>query len=310
MLVKKPPVQIVGKLWMLGTDEYPIFVYRGETGVTLFEGGIGPSGPLLEQQLAELGIASESIVQLVVTHAHPDHVMAVPRIRELCPGVKVLASEAASQTLGAEKAISFFCKMDDGLTGALSAAGLIDAEHKRPPMTDKLIPIDRVLNDGDVVQVDDGIEYCVMATPGHSECSLSFHEPKDNVLIISDATGYYLPDASWWWPNYFTNYGAYLASIERLAEVGAEVVCLSHNAVIRGKEDVAAYFEGAIASTKAFHERIINETRSGKSVREIAETLGAEVHEKSPLMPVDFFQKNCGLLAKLSLRHEGMEAAS
>ncbi len=41
----------------------------------------------------------------------------------------------------------------------------------------------------------------------------------------------------------------------------------------------------------------------------IAEGLGAEIHEKKPLLPLDFFQKNCGLLVKLSLQHEGIAPA-
>ena len=44
----------------------------------------------------------------------------------------------------------------------------------------------------------------------------------------------------------------------------------------------------------------------GLSYRGIAEVLGSEVYEKTQLMPLDFFQKNCGILVKNSLRHEGI----
>jgi hypothetical protein len=36
--------------------------------------------------------------------------------------------------------------------------------------------------------------------------------------------------------------------------------------------------------------------------------LGAEVYARTQLMSLEFFQKNCGLLVKLSLRHEGIGA--
>ena len=62
----------------------------------------------------------------------------------------------------------------------------------------------------------------VLETPGHSVCSLSFYEPNDQVLVISDATGYYLPDQDYMWPGYFTSYSDYLDSIKRLADKGAE----------------------------------------------------------------------------------------
>jgi len=306
MLVKDPPVEIAENLWMLGTNAYPLFLFKGERG-TIFEGGTGPMGPVLHEQLSELGITSDFVGQVVVTHAHPDHVMAVPLMQQMFPGVSVLASEPAAKTLAFEKAVSFFCKMDDQLTGSLINAGMVTEEHRRPPLAENQIAVDRILKEGDTIDVDEGVAFKVLETPGHSDCSLSFHEPASGTLIVSDATGFYLPEPDYWWPNYFVDYGAYLESIKRLAELGAEVLCLSHNAVIRGAEDVATYFREAIAATEQYHQRIVDDAKSGKSVREIGEVLGSEVYEKTPLLPVEFFQKNCGLLAKLSLRHEGIE---
>jgi glyoxylase-like metal-dependent hydrolase (beta-lactamase superfamily II) len=146
----------------------------------------------------------------------------------------------------------------------------------------------------------------VLETPGHSDCSLSFHEPARGILIISDATGYYLPEHEYWWPNYFTGYGAYLASMKRLAALGAEVLCLSHNGAITGAADVGAYFDGAIAATEAYHARIVADIQAGKSTRELAGQLGEEVYAKTQLLPVDFFQKNCAGLVKQSMAHAGI----
>lgn len=306
MLVETPPREIADNLWMLGTTQYPLYLFRGQKYGTIFEGGTGAMGPVLREQMQTLGIDGDSVKQVVVTHAHPDHVMAVPLFRDLFPEVSVLASESASKTLSAEKAISFFVKMDDALTASLIGNGVIQDEYRRPPMTDSHIAVDRILRAGDTIEVDEGVVFQVLETPGHSECSLSFHEPNGKVLIISDATGYYLPQEQYWWPNYFSGYGAYVDSIECLANKGAEVLCLSHNAVIQGASDVAAYFRNSLDATRQYHDRIINETKAGKTTREIAHTLGEEVFQKTPLFPVEFFQKNCGLLAKLSLAHEGI----
>jgi glyoxylase-like metal-dependent hydrolase (beta-lactamase superfamily II) len=265
-------------------------------------------GPLVCQQLKDLGVPDGYLKQLVITHAHPDHVMAVPALCQAYPGISVMASQPAAGTLGNEKAVSFFCKMDDQLAGVLTAAGSIGPEHRRPPMSENVISVDRVLQADDTIAVDDNVSFRVLETPGHSDCSLSFHEPAANVLIISDATGFYMPEHQWWWPNYFTDYGAYLDSIQRLAAVGAEVLCLSHNGAFRGAEAVTAYLHGAIAATEAYHARIVDLARSGKSVREIAGALGEDVYAKTQLMPLEFFQKNCSILVKNSLRHEEIEA--
>ena len=307
MLIKDPPVDISPHMLMLGTNEYPLFLYQGEEQATLFEGGVGCMGPLVLEQMDSLGIDKDSVRQVVVTHAHPDHVMAVPLFREAFPNTAVIASDVAAKTMAAEKAISFFAKIDGAFTYSLTAAGLVAEQHHPKPLAEMQIAVDRVVGQGDTIEVDSGVAFTVIATPGHSECSLSFHEPNEGILIISDATGYYIPDPDYWWPNYFTDYATYLDSMQRLAAFPAEILVLSHNGVIRGAADVKAYFESAIAATEAYHQHIVDEAKAGKPPREIAEALVSKVYERCQLLPLDFFQKSCGLMVKLSLKHEGVE---
>jgi 2-aminobenzoylacetyl-CoA thioesterase len=221
------------------------------------------------------------------------------------PGVSVAASAIAAKTLGAEKAIAFFCQVDEALTASLLKRGLIHESHRPQPLAEKRIAVDRLLKEGDVIAVED-LAFGVLETPGHSECSLSFYEPNHKILLISDATGYYMPEEQGWWPNYFTGYREYMDSMRRLAGLDAEVVCLSHNGAIRGADDVRAYLAGAMAATEAYHQRIVAEARAGKPGRQIGEELGVEIHGKTPVLPLDFFQKNCGLLVKQSLKSEGI----
>lgn len=305
MLMKDPPVELTDGLFMLATNEYPLYLARGAGECTIFEGGTGAMGTVLSRQMAELGIDPQTVKQVVVTHAHPDHVMAVPMFREAFEGISVLASEAAAKTLSAEKAISFFQQVDGALTGALLKAGSITEQDRPKPLEDRQIAVDRIIREGDRIEAGAG-EFTVLETPGHSDCSLSFHEPQRGILIISDATGYYIPEHACWWPNYFTGYATYLDSMRRLEALGAEVLCLSHNGAIKGAEDVKAYFSGAIAATEDYHQRIVAEAKAGKEPRRIAEEFGSEMFQKTQLLPVEFFQKSCSLLVKQSLRHEGI----
>lgn len=302
MIIKEPPIEIAEGVRMLGTSEYPLFLVTDGDEGAIFEGGIGAAGLLVNEQLAALDIAPEIVRQIIVTHAHPDHVMAVPAFRQMFPNAEVCASEIAAGTLEVEKAVGFFKKIDGLLTEALLKCGSIKTTHRPEPVTEKRIEVDRTLADGDAITVGRR-KFDVLATPGHSDCSLSFHESATNLLIISDATGYYIPDFGYFWPNYFADYGYYVASIRRLAALNAEIVCLSHNAVIKGSDAVKAYFEGAIAATESYHERILVETAAGKAPDEISRQLGAEVYEKTPLLDVEFFQKNCAQLVKQSLKY-------
>jgi len=308
MLVQDPPAEIVSGVWMLGTRQYPAYFFMSKETGTLIEGGISATGSLVPRQIAELGADAEDVTQLVITHAHPDHVMAIPQLRHAFPRVAVLASPVASQILGNEKAVSFFRKMDASLIEGLSKAGLITAGEQPSSADDAGFAIDRTIDEGDTIQAD-GIALNVLATPGHSDCSLSFHDADGGLLIISDATGYYMPDHDDWWPNYFGSYADYVRSMRRLADLNANVLCLSHNAVIQGAEAVSDYLRRAIAATEQYHERIVAETKDGTTVRDLAGQLGTEIHQRTPVMPVEFFQKNCSLLVKKSLEHEGVEGA-
>jgi len=302
MLIKDPPVAVADGLWMLGTNEYPAFFVQDQGQGAIFEGGVSAIGPVVKGQLTQLGVTSDSVQQVIITHAHPDHVMAVPGFRAQFPDLTVSASQAAAGTLAVEKAVKFFGKIDGMLTQALVKAGSVPEAPTAPALTENKIPVDRVLAEGDEVTVG-ARKFAVLATPGHSDCSLSFHESSTGVLIISDATGYYIPDADTCWPNYFTDYGDYLKSMQRLAGLEAQVLCLSHNAVIKDQAAVKDYFARAISVTEAHHERIVTEIGAGKSPEEIAQQLGIEVHEKTQLLGVEFFQKNCELLVKQSAKY-------
>jgi len=272
MLIKDPPVEVADCLWMLGTNEYPVFLVKSQNEAAIFEGGVGATGPVVAEQIAEPGVAADSVKQVVITHAHPDHVMAVPAFREMFASVTVCASKAAAETLSVEKAVRFFSKVDGMLTESLIKAGSITEQHRPKPLAQSKIAVDRILADGDVVTVG-GLEFSVLATPGHSDCSLSFHERSTGILIISDATGYYLPDSEFIWPNYFSDYGAY-------------------------------YFAAAIGATEAWHKRILQAAEEEcKCSGAIGAELGAEVYEKTQLLSREFFEKNCELLAKKSLKY-------
>ncbi|MHC4357057.1 MAG: MBL fold metallo-hydrolase, partial [Planctomycetota bacterium] len=175
MLIKNPPAEIAEGVRMLGTNEYPVFLVTDQDEGAIFEGGVGAAGPVAREQLAALDIGANVVKQIIVTHAHPDHVMAVPAFREMFPKAKVCASKIAAGTLGVEKAVGFFKKIDGMLTEALVEAGSIRDEHRPEPLKDNQIAVDDILADGDTVTVGRR-KFNVLATPGHSDCSLSFYE--------------------------------------------------------------------------------------------------------------------------------------
>jgi len=302
MIITNPPVALGDELWMLGSSAYLLYLVQSEQQAALFEGGTSAMAPLLQEQMRELGLDPQAVHTLAITHAHPDHVMAVPLLRCFLPRAVVAASSAAVRTLSSEKALALFAQIDQALTEALLSASAIAPAHRCDTPREHQIPVDRLLQEGDLVAVGE-LRFQVLATTGHSDCSLSFYEPKRKILLVSDATGYYLPQYDYWWPNYFADYGQYVHSMRRLAQLETDLLCLGHNAAISGRDAIAEYFDKAIQATERYHRRILELVASGNQVRQIAEELGTEVYQKTQVFPLDFFQKNCNLLVKNSLRY-------
>jgi glyoxylase-like metal-dependent hydrolase (beta-lactamase superfamily II) len=309
MRITSSPAVITDNLLLLGPMEYPIYLVRSGQDALVFEGGVGACGPLVEEHLARFDVRRDSVRQIVVTHGHPDHVMSVPAFRRLFPQARVLASVQAAAVMANEKALKFFSKMDGTLTQWLLKKGAIHEQHRPQALAELKMPVDVLLKEGDTVSVG-GLRFNVLATPGHSDCHLSFYEPTSKLLIASDATGFYMPQlGEAWWPNYFVDYGQYMNSIRRLAALDAEVLCLGHNAVITGAAAIRSYFSGVTAATEAYHTRILEAVKGGTSVTQLAEQLGAEAHAQEDRLALDFFQKSCLSLIKHSLRFAGIEAA-
>ena len=275
----------------------------------------------MKQQLHSLGIGPQYVRQAVITHAHPDHVMAIPALREIFPDLSVLASATAAATLTSEKALGFFRQIDGALAKVLHRSGAIaevesaaaglsggateNTAGQASSGTPARIAVDRVVGEGDVVSVED-LSWTVLATPGHSDCSISLHEASRGLLVISDASGYYLPASNTWWPNYFSGYAAYLNSLERLAALDAEVLGLSHNGAVLGQDNVRATSPARSPPRSGIMNGSLRLPRTASPSGSLPRSWGPKIHRQTPLLPLDFFQKNCGLLIKQSLKYAGL----
>jgi glyoxylase-like metal-dependent hydrolase (beta-lactamase superfamily II) len=293
---------IAPSFYQLGTPDYPAYLSMGDKGM-IIEGGTGATFPIIVDQVRELGIEPERIEYLALTHTHPDHIGAVPHLRKLWPHLKLVASDVATKQLQSEEFIKDFIRMDRTITEILLIKGDIDqwsAELDNP-----VFEVDVVVGEGDKIDLGSGMVWTVYETPGHSPCHISFHNERDGILVIGDATGIYEPEKEVFWPNYFQSLEEYCNSIRKLAALPARIGARSHGGVVA--EEPRRYLQRVIKATEAYHREMMERLAKGESPEQIALDKAKWVYTFTNLQPFKLIHGMTGLTLRRSQAVDGKE---
>ena len=137
--------------------------------ICLIDCGVSSSDTLIFDYLRKTGRKPEEISMLVLTHSHPDHIGGAQGIKKGA-GCKVAAHRDAKPWI------------ED-----------VDRQYRERPITnfhslvEGSVQVDRVLGDGDSLDLGDGKTLKVVHTPGHSRGSISFLLREDGALFSGDA---------------------------------------------------------------------------------------------------------------------------
>lgn len=145
-------------------------------------------------------VAGSDEITILVTHHHGDHAAAAPSL------AAALAAESGAVVAGPE-----------GIDG-----------------------VERVLEDGDVVETDEG-PLVAVHTPGHSRDHLCFHWPEREALFAGDlllGVGH-----TTWVAEYPGCVADYLASLDRLRSLDLDVVYPAHGPPIEDPAGALDRFE-------------------------------------------------------------------
>jgi glyoxylase-like metal-dependent hydrolase (beta-lactamase superfamily II) len=209
-----------------------VIVLRDEDGITLIDTGLDRPG--LTARLARLGIAPSEVTRILLTHAHPDHVGGVARLRR--------AGSTAPVAVGVddlEVVRGTIAPPEPELLGARLLSRLpAPGAWGRPAV----VPDATALEDGQQLDIAGGLR--VVATPGHTAGHVAFHLTARDVVVGGDVIFNVFrlrpsPAFLCWRtaPN--------LASVARLAELGVGTLALAHGRPVT--EDASARLAQLVA---------------------------------------------------------------
>ena len=167
------PFHIAGPIYYVGTHGLGVYLIETKAGLILLSGALPQSDPLLIQSIRKLGFKVEDIHQLLITHAHVDHVGTLAAFKKLTHApVAVMAADVELLKSGGKEDYLF---------------------AKRPDMHFDGVIADKILKDGDKIALG-GIEMTAHLTPGHTPgCTtweMTIHEDgKAYDVVFADGTG-------------------------------------------------------------------------------------------------------------------------
>ncbi len=217
-------------------DHLNAYVIRTEDQCVLVDTGMGSDKAFgeLSRQLAEIGVKTEDLTEILVTHFHIDHVGLVPRLRELSGARLIVSAKTAEAVQLVRQTYESYWK---NLMNMYKVAGvpteLVERMLKATPgylyqaVYEELARSSRALKDGEKTSIG---EYCFQAvwTPGHSPGHICLYEPKRRLLMAGD---HLLPTIT----PHVTQWGEesdaltdYLDSLEKVGKLDVDVVLPAH----------------------------------------------------------------------------------
>lgn len=281
---QKEPGPVNDHIYFLGTHQLCFYLVRGDDAM-IVGGGMSHATPFVEEQLNDLDVDPSRVKYLVLTHSHFDHCGALPYFRARFPNVQVLGSSAAAEVFSKQKVLDYNAKMND------AAAQQENLWHRCLHLCDcaAQLAVDRVVSDGEAVDLGKGIRAEFYEVPGHSKCCLATYIPSLKALFPTDTTPQPVND---WrelsYPSAQYDFESYVASLERLNKFDVEILGLDHYGVLRG-EQAREFLRLGLERTLAFRSLVLERYAASRDVDAVAEEV---THEALPMIGLPFITRD------------------
>jgi len=244
--------EIVKGLYRLGEVRQPAFLIMGKHKIVQIDAGPTFMGPAYLNDIRELLGKERWPDCLFFTHFHFDHVGSAPYLLRHFPEMKLGGSKKLIKLLEQESVRETVSMLNMELVKKHDKANDFvcrDFDYHS-------LKVDRVLKDGDVIDLGGGVSIEVISTPGHTWDSVSFFLPHNRAMLTGEAAGIIPGDNSWVSPQFLSSYDDYIGSIQRIREKKPKLIVMGHHHV--AKKSVENFFQDSLSDCKAFRKKIEN----------------------------------------------------
>ncbi|MCX5908134.1 MAG: MBL fold metallo-hydrolase [Deltaproteobacteria bacterium] len=275
------PGKVSAQIDYLGTRKNGTFLLKGHEAM-LIGGGMSWTAPALEKQFADLRYDPQCIRYLAVQHSHFDHCGAVPYLKRKFPHLQILASAYAQKVFANPKAMDFMGKQNQQM---IEQMGLTEEARRLGSHLDG-IQVDRVVKEGDSINLGEGIVAEFMEVPGHTKCAIAVYVPKLEALFPTDAVPFPTDDGREpSFPSPQFDYASFQASLARLAALPVKILANEHHGVLLG-EEASQFIKEGLARTNGLKKYLMEEYQQAGGLDQLAQRMAdrAMAKNKMPFM--------------------------
>jgi len=244
------PQTVHPRIEYLGEQEMCVYLLKGKEYM-LIEGGMSYIVPAMLRQFRERGIDPSRISRLLILHSHFDHCGIAPFFKRMLPRLKILASPRSQDLFQKEKVVQFIRERNREMLKSLA----MEKEAAELGLDFDRIAVDEIVQEGDLVDLGEGIQVRIIEMPGHSSCSLAAYGGSLSALFPSDTAG--IPgEGNEIFPAGGEDYILYQKSLAKLLPLRVEILCAARNGVFEG-EEARSFIARALEGTEKMRRDVI-----------------------------------------------------
>ena len=286
-------------MWIKSSGELSESVYQLNTVVSshflvysddaaIIDSGISSTAEQLIEGIKQYLPESSLLRYILVTHTHFDHIGGIPYLRRYAPEAELLCSPEAAEILRKQETLEERYRQNRECAEAMGREMGLSEEAWYAAFK-----VNRIIGDGDIIDLGDGVDIKLIESPGHTIDSVSYYIRADSALVGGETVGYYAGRDKLY-AAFMESYQSYTESLEKLALLDVRILGFPHGGALTG-DIPAKYLVDARMAAEKFAATIRERLEQGGLVDEVYREMLAEwQHENiSPDGPFVESQAEC-----------------